>query len=826
LFYQKSKQTAMKRFTTIFTLVAMLVFAGAKAQKVDETKVASTALTGSVEAENNKSIAYATISLMNAKDSSLVKTVITDSIGNYNFKSVATGNYFVRVSMMGYKEKTSSAFAVRANETIYVPALRLAVSRASLATVTVTAKKPFIERKIDKTVMNVENSAIAAGSTVMDVLEKAPGVMVDKDGNISMGGKSGVMVMIDGKPTYMSNADLAQLLKSMQSNQVESIELITNPSAKYDAAGNAGIINIKTKKSKTVGTNGTATVGTGYGNHTKVNAGVNLNYRNRKMNIFGNYNVSDEHTGRLIDINRVSKSNNQNTYFSQEQTDNRNYQNNSFKVGVDYFVNRKNTFGFLVTGYANNGKELSDNLTKIGSNAKVTDSSINVHRDNTGRYRNINYNINYKAVLDTTGQELSVDVDYSHNTSNSATNYDYSYLNNDGSAIKAAYFNRNITPSIINIKSIKADYVYPVSKILKVEAGIKSSNVSTNNNLQFDELNNGSWKNNSLRSNHFIYDETVHAAYVNANQQFTNTSVQVGLRAEKTLSTGNSITENKVVKRSYLDLFPSVFINQSLGQHTAAFSYSRRIDRPFYDQLNPFVYYLDEYTYQKGNPFLNPEYTQNFELTYMFKKKYSANFRYAFTSDIITDVILPDTARKSMYQTAKNLNNAHFFSLTVNAPFTITKWWNTNNIFTGFNNQYNEAQLEGQQLQANKTSFYLKSNHNFSFQKGLSAEVSADYRSSMVYGSFLLGSNYGVDLGLSKSILNQKASIKFSVSDAFNTRTLKVKSELPGVNYDIFQKHETRVFRLGFNIRFGGSSIKEARSRATGLESEQSRIKS
>ena len=233
--------------------------------------------------------------------------------------------------------------------TVQVPTLELAISKKSLGVVTVTAKKSFIERKIDRTVINVESSSIAAGSTAMEVLEKAPGVIVDKDGNISMSGKSGVLVMIDGKQAYMSPGDLAQLLRTMQSSQVETIELITNPSAKYDAAGNAGIINIKTKKIKTVGTNGSITIGSGYGNKYKGNAGISLNHRTEKMNLFGNYNYGTTYRDRILEIDRVSSLNNQNTYFRQHQLEDRHYGNNNFKAGADFFINSKNTLGILIS---------------------------------------------------------------------------------------------------------------------------------------------------------------------------------------------------------------------------------------------------------------------------------------------------------------------------------------------------------------------------------------------------------------------------------------------------------------------------------------------
>jgi outer membrane receptor protein involved in Fe transport len=342
----------MKRLLTIFTAVLILVAIVTRAQIQTSPKMRSQVLSGQVLDEKSKPLPYATISLLRLKDSSAIKTTMTDSLGSYTFKNFPAGNYFIAASITGYDGKNTPALTVSEVEgSGQVPTLKLAINRKSLAVVTVTAKKSFIERKIDRTVINVESSSIAAGSTAMEVLEKAPGVIVDKDGNIAMSGKSGVLVMIDGKQTYMSAGDLAQLLRTMQSSQLEAIELITNPSAKYDAAGNAGIINIKTKKIKTVGTNGTITIGSGYGNKYKGNAGISLNHRTEKMNLFGNYNFGTIYRDRILEIDRVSSLNNQNTYFKQHQLEDRHYGNNNFKAGADFFINSRNTLGILISGY-------------------------------------------------------------------------------------------------------------------------------------------------------------------------------------------------------------------------------------------------------------------------------------------------------------------------------------------------------------------------------------------------------------------------------------------------------------------------------------------
>lgn len=793
---------------------------------ISQTKIIGSKISGIVLDEESKILDFATISLINAKDSSLVRTALSGTDGKFLIQELPEGDYIIYASMLGFQKFGTPIFKLnQANQVMNLSAITLKKDSKMLGEVTVRAVKPFIERKIDRLVVNVENSSISIGSTALEVLQKAPGVTVDQNDNIAMQGKQGVLVMIDGKQTYMSNVDVANMLKGMPSSQIETIELITNPSAKYDAAGNSGIINIKTKKSNNVGTNGTLNAGAGYAEHYRSNAGLSLNHRNKNLNVFGSYNFSGVDQTQNMIINREVSNSNVKTYFSQKGASFRKNDNNNFKAGLDFFLNKNNTLGFLVNGYSNSGKELYTNTTDIGRSFIQRDSSVIVINNGKSEYSNMAYNLNYKSVLDSSGKELSVDLDYSRFNGNEKTLYDNQFVNYMGPSPDPTFI-KNSTPSLITIKALKLDYSMPLNKTMKFEAGLKSSVVKTDNNFRFEQLKGNNWENDPRRSNQFVYDENVNAAYTNLNKKFKSTSVQFGLRAEQTNSKGNSITTSKLVERSYIDVFPSLFINQTLSKnHDMGISYSRRIDRPSYGNLNPFIYFLDQYTYNQGNPFLNPQYTNNYELSYNYKKTYNLTFNYSLTKDVITEVLLPDTTKKALFQTNENLDKQINYGLNLNAPVVFSKWWSSSNNISVFYLGFRSPNLRGQELNSGKTALQFNSQHKFILSKNINVELMGDYRSPMEYGTLKLSSQYGIDAGISKSLLNKRANLKLALSDVFNTREQSISSAYTGLNYNLTQKNESRVGRISFTYRFGKSEIKPERRRSTGLEAEQGRLK-
>jgi iron complex outermembrane recepter protein len=786
-------------------------------------------ITGKIKNPAGNAVVAATVSLFSAADSSFVKAEVTNSAGNYEMEQVKAGNYFITATYSGMQKSSSAAFAVKDGENFTADAIVLQAANTQLGGVTVTGtyKKPMIEVKADKTIFNVESSINATGSNAMELLQKSPGVVVDKDDNISMKGKNGIRIYIDGRATEMDNKSLAAYLRSINSVDIEAIEMISNPSAKYDASGNAGIINIKLKKNKKYGLNGSVSGGLNVGKTPKTSSSLGLNYRNKKVNIFSNYSNNWGDNESQINLYRKQAD----SAYDQKGININGGWGHNIKAGIDIYANSENTLGFIVTGNFNNNTSLSSSRTPISSLANGQIGQVlYATNDIPGSNRNINYNFNYRFA-DTTGREFNLDANYGSYKSTAKSFQPNYYKQPFTEILNYEKIYTNSTPTDINIFTAKFDYEKPWAKG-KLGYGAKFSNVKTDNTFDFYDVISGVSFKNLDRSNKFAYTENVNAAYVNYSRQFNpKWAVQGGLRVENTTSEGkleSSTNQNdKNVKRSYTDPFPSAAItfNASM-KHSFNLTYSRRIDRPSYQDLNPFENKLDELTYQKGNAFLKPQYTNSIELTHTFLYRFNTTIGYSHIKDYSTQII--DTAEKTRaFITQKNLASQDIYSINFSLPFQITKWWSLFANINAFHSQYKAKFDDGKTINLGVNSMSLYVQQGFTFKDGFSAEISGFYSAPTIWGgTFQSKAMGGMDVGVQKLLFNNKGSIKFSYTDILRTMRWRGISDFGGSYIDANGNWESQQLRINFTYRFGNKQVKSARQRSTGNEDESKRIKS
>jgi len=783
-------------------------------------------VSGTVQDNSNKPVASVTVALLNAKDSSLVKADVSDKSGNFEITTTASGQFLISFTIIGYEKKYTSPLELKDGKSINLPTTTLVVAATKLQEVSVTSRKPMIEIKADKTVFNVENSINATGSNALELLQKSPGLQVDNNDNISMKGKTGVRVYVDGKMMQLDTKDLAAYLKSINSNDVEAIEMISNPSAKYDASGNAGVINIRLKKNKKYGTNGSTNLGFTQGITPKGNGSVNLNYRDKKVNIFSNVSGGTGVYENGMYLYRIQND----TIYDQKSTNRSNDKNINAKVGADFFINSKSTLGVMVrAGFSDN------DWTSRGSTPiyyKPTNTFIkNLEAFNTipQTRTNINGNVNYRYA-DTSGRELNIDGDYGifRGKGNSyQPNFYYGNTNN----LLYSVINKNYTPTDIDIYTLKADYEMNKWKG-KLGMGMKFSYVKTTNTFDFFNVINGADVKILDRSNSFTYTENVNAAYINYQRQLNEKwSLQTGLRLEQTNSEGDLtradglVQSDNNVKRSYLDFFPSAALTWNMNKkHTLNITYSRRIDRPSYQDLNPFENKLDELTYEKGNAFLRPQYTDNVELTHTFMGFLNTSIGYSYVKDYATQVT--DTANKNAtFVQQKNLATQRIFSFNVGAPLPIKSWWNGYaNVW--YNYQIFKGSINNKPVEVEIPMYGAYMQHTFTLGKDYTAEMSGWFNGPSIWGAtWKTRPQGGLDLGVQKLLMKKKATLKLSVTDILFTSPWKAKNDFGGLFVDGGGNWESRTLRLNFSYRFGSNQIKSARQRQTGLESEKNRIK-
>jgi outer membrane receptor protein involved in Fe transport len=772
-------------------------------------------------------IIFANIILQNSADSTIAKVESTDEDGLFNFEGLKAGSYFIEITYLGYESKIIPNLNYK-NESIILGNIALANQSVQLETAVVTATRALVEVRADRKIFNVQGTINSAGENGLNLLRKAPGVLVDNNNNISVLGRAGVLVYVDGRRLPLTGSELSNYLQNLTAAQIDRIEIISNPGAKYEAQGNAGIIDIILKKDKNLGANASMSSEISQGRYLNSSLNGSGNYRTKKFNTFVSAGIFGGKNWNLMDFE-----NNQNNLITDEVNISiSKYSNYNLRLGTDFFLNSKNTIGFLISGQLPGNTGLNNSqieISKATPGSKV-DSILIANNKSVNDNFQSTYNLNYAYING--DNRFNIDLDYGFYDRESTTYQPNQYYQADRISKLRLIETRFLTPSTISITTAKADYDTPLAGG-NLSIGTKFSQVNTDNTFLFYDIQNEIEVQNNRRSNNFIYDEKVYAFYTNYTRAITSKlGFSGGLRLEKTDANGdlNAFSpdlEADPVVFNYWSPFPSFGLkyDESPG-NTYSFNYGRRINRPDYNVLNPFREQTSELSFSRGNAFLQPEIVNNLELGYTFLYKYNLTTAYSYTTNQITRLIGPDEFDpRAGYISWDNLANQKIYSVNFSAPSEVTSWWNSyiNLSATYTNNQ--ATYPNGSTVDVQAIGYNVYQQQTFSLPKKWKAEISGWYSGPGVWGGvFLHDPSYSLNLGLQRRFLAEKLNAKLSFSDITYQSGWSGVSRFNGLEGSGFGNWDSRRVALSLSYDFGNLNIK-SRKRETGIEAESKRAK-
>ncbi|GAB2676485.1 outer membrane beta-barrel family protein [Flavihumibacter cheonanensis] len=755
--------------------------------------------------EKKEPLDFVSVRILQKADSGRVFSTVSDSTGNLALPDLKPGDYLLCVSRVDY-EPACQDLIISANNTNTTPQILTIILHAStqLSTVTVTAKKPPVQFLSDRTVIRVDASINNAGTTALEVLERSPGITLDKDGNISLKGRDQVLVMIDNKPSYLTGAELNALLQGMSSNDIETIELIDNPPARYDAAGNGGIINIRLKKNRQRGFNGNLSLSGAQGIYPKSNNALSLNYYSGKVNLYTNYsmtinqNLLDMYAFRsyYADDDKTLLSTLEQPTFIQSTA-----KNHTLRTGMDYTLNKKTSLGIALAGTQidRNGTGRGEASWKSANN--LPDSLIRTRNSNSTDWKNASINLNLRHQF-SAKQELTADLDWLGYQIKGSQGFQN--IRSDNNSYMESFLGE--LPSKIRILSFKADHQLQLPKQYKLETGVKWAATSTNNKAAYTINQGGGWEEDLGKSNQFLYDEQIRAAYASLERKINRWWYQVGLRYEHTSfdahQLGNAVIKDSAFSNQYGSLFPSLQASVELDSlNELSLTMNKRIDRPPYQQLNPFVFIINKYTYQKGNPLMKPQFTYTVELSHRYKNLLSTSVSYSDTRDYFSQIFLSDSTG-TFYYSEGNLGRRKILGLSVSFSEQLLPFWN-------FSSQADlqHKKLKGfvwKPLEASITQISISINNQFKLGKGWAMEASGFWISrSQADIQEVVEPTGQVGVGISKQVLKKKGSLKLTARDIFYTQDMEGFTIFNQATEYFRLQRDTRVINLAFTWRFG-----------------------
>lgn len=770
---------------------------------------------GTVVDNQGKAIEYATVRLYKQADTTAVRSSLSDSLGRFTITGVDQGLFRIRVTAIGYTDQIPQKINVTGPLALLPTPIILEISKKMLGEVNIIATRPVLEQKVDRLVVNVSNSATSAGATALEILRKVPGVVIINE-HISLAGKTGVVIMIDGKPSPYT--DMESLLKDIPGSNIDKIEVITNPGAQFDASGSSGILNLVLKRTRKAGLTGSFMIGTGYSHYNQkdVNAGdqnfgrysgsLSLNYNTHNWNIYGNADFLHRNVFEVNNYDRVIGDN----LFSQKNNYPYQYNTTNYRIGADYQLSKKSTIGILINGNQRGGDGTSTTYTTVTdiSGGALTDSFVTNNLTSIHRF-NLTGNLNYSYKIDTTGTLLSADLDFST----------FKYKNSEDIVIPTdniKYYQLGKNP--INYITFKANYTHPFSDGTKLDGGFKVSDVDIHNDLTFNRNN----VIDTAQSNQFKYKESVQAAYINLTNKYEDFEYQAGIRAERT-STNGQLQGSSVLKRHYIQLFPSISLTQKLSTKVKInFAYSRRIDRPQFVLLSPFSYYIDSLTYYKGNPNLLPQLSHTGKLSLYYGNAFVA-VNYTHSTNTIYESA-PMQIGNITYTQPDNLGIRDNLVAEINFPFAAGSVISGFGDIQGIYNRYHAVYLDNTYLKS-KLSYQSSINLNVKLTTSLKAEVNGFYTSGSLNEFMTVSSFSGLYMGLQQSLFHNKGKLSFSANDIFYKNRTVSTIQYQYINTKYFYRDDSRNFRLTFTYSFGSSKQNNSREHNLGSTEENGRLR-
>lgn len=781
-------------------------------------------ITGTVTDQNGSPVPYANVALIQAEGNGLIDGAVSDEEGVFLIESVKSAKVQLVVSSIGFKSFSSEAFDLSPGTVKDFGTIQIEDEMTGLEEVTVQSTRPEITIEPDKTVINVEGTVMAEGSNALDVIGRSPGVFIDQEGTINLNGRTGVVVMINDRPTYMSATDLAAFLRSMPADNIKSIEVINNPSARFDAEGAAGVINIQLKKNTVDGVFGNVQLGGQYNGLWSPNTGIALNVKKGKWTSNANLNYNEYANFNDLEINRNFTLEEGISNFNQNSRIKQRPKTLFFSGSTNYEINEKHNLGLNLQASASDFTDHSTSLTEI-TNPGMQDLDYMESINNSGGNRDrIFANFHYDGKLDTLGTKISSDVDFTRMNAASESLLTNTFWT--GQNQNAAFGNRvlNLNEMYYNILTAKVDFVKPLKNGSTVETGLKGSWVKSDNDLDLQKADQEGPYTPDPNSNRFIYNENVLAAYATYKGKFSEkVSFQAGLRGEYSDITGNSVTLEEVNTQQYFNLFPSAFIQHKVSDnYQIIYNANRRITRPNYRLLNPFIFYIDALTFEQGNPGLKPQYSNNFEMNHVIKGAYQFNIGYSETEDAFMQVFMQDQEARTTTTFTDNFDKTKNLNFRAIVPVDITKWWGTSNMLQINHNRF-KSQIGDDFLDNAQTSFMMRTQHNLNLPAGFKFELVGMYLGPQIWGQGRIKGFGWVEAGVTKSVMKDKLTISVNGTDLFRTQVIYADVNFANIDTNFRQYRSNQGVRFTLRWRFAQGESFRVKSN-TGSTEERNRL--